>query len=309
VAGRASATPLPERLSDGHTPRMRGLDILARTMSRARQLNPCPWQYHPRSDHHSKVACLGILFDLLVASDLLREHVASKKVAFGINHKMVDHTNNRPKNLDLVLCRPEAGGMPKKRPSKGATFAGQIERVGLELTDEDRRILAGLPEVVRQPVGSVLMAMEAKAAMTEFGKARPRLYDELASSHTVVHGDTDSAIAVGFAMINGSDTFISPTKNPCLAWGAPMVESRHKQPQELRLTTEKVRALPRREAVGKPGFDAIAAVAVHCINDGKTPVRIISDPREGAAPPQDVLHYSTMINRVVGIYNSRFPRA
>jgi hypothetical protein len=179
----------------------------------------------------------------------------------------------------------------------------------LELTPSERAQLVGLPTLQQRPVGSVLMALEAKAAMTEFGKARPRLYDELASSHVVVHGDTDSAIAVGFAMVNCAELFISPTKNPCRRWGAPMLTSKHIQPKELKLTVERVRALPRREALGRPGFDAIAAQAVRCTNDGVTPVTLVNDPRDGAPPPQDVLNYSTMINRIVGIYQSRFPKA
>lgn len=290
---------------------MRGPDILARTMSKARQLkpsHPCPWQYHPRSDHHSKVACWGILFDVLSASELLRDHVLAHKVAFGINHRMVDHTNGRQKNLDLVICRPELGGRAVGRGGT-ITFSSLADRFGLELSTGDREVLASLPALTRRPVGSVLLALEAKAAMTEFGKARPRLYDELQSSHVVVHGDTDSAIAVGFAMVNGSESFISPTKNPCIAWGAPMVSSRHNQPKELRLTIAKIRSLPRREAPGRPGFDAISAVAVSCANDGVSPVTIIADPSQGAVSLGDVLHYNTMINRVVGIYNDRFPRA
>jgi hypothetical protein len=291
---------------------MRGPDILARTMSVPRQLkpsHPCPWQDHPRSDHHSKIACWGILFDLLSTSELMREHSASGKIAFGINHKMVDHTNNRPKNLDLVLCRPEVGAAAPKKTSKARTFAGLAGRFALELTDDDRQVLESIPPLVQLPVGSVLMALEAKAAMTEFSKARPRLFDELTSSYLVVHGDTESAIAVGFAMINGSDEFISPTANPCFAWGAPMRTSKHHQPEQLKKTIEKVRSLERRSATGMPGFDAIAAVAVRCVNDGKTPVTIISDPADGAVPAQDVLHYGTMINRVVGIYQNRFPNA
>jgi hypothetical protein len=248
------------------------------------------------------------LFDLLLCSDLLREHVAEGRVAFGINHRMVDHTNNRPKNLDLVLCRPAVGDATPKSKKKPVTFAGLVDSIGLELDPEDRTLLAELPVLTERPVGSVLLALEAKAAMTEFGKARPRLYDELASSHVVVHGDTDSAIAVGFAMVNGSDSFVSPTKNPCIAWGAPMVASTHDQPTQLRLTIEKIRALPRRETMGKPGFDAIAAVAVSCRNDGVTPVSLITGQESGAVRDGDVLAYGTMINRVVGIYASRFPR-
>jgi hypothetical protein len=278
-------------------------------MSKPRQLkpsHPCPWQYHPRSDHHSKVACWGILFDVLSASDLLREHAADGKIAFGINHRMVDHTNGREKNLDLVICRPELGGSMKK---ENVTFEQLAQKFGLELTETDVEQLRALPSLKRRPVGSVMMALEAKAAMTEFGKARPRLYDELQSSHVVVHGDTDSAIAVGFAMVNGSETFVSPTKNPCIAYGAPMMTSKHSQPEQLRLTISKIRSLPRREAPGKAGFDAISAVAVHCVNDGRTPVTIINDTRLGAVPAGNVLHYNTMINRIVGIYNDRCPKA
>ncbi len=32
------------------------------------------WEYHSRSDRHSKVACWGVLVDLLNHSDLLRSH-------------------------------------------------------------------------------------------------------------------------------------------------------------------------------------------------------------------------------------------
>lgn len=291
---------------------MHGPEILARTMSKPRRLkqsDTLSWQYHPRSDHHSKAACWAILFDLLLASDALREHVREGRVAFGINHKMLDHTNNRPKKLDLVLCRPSLSTAVSASALRSKSFGSLAQAFGIQLTKEEEQLLKELPVLEQRPVGSVLLALEAKAAMTEFAKARPRLYDELASSHVVVHGDTDSAIAVGFAMVNGAATFISPTKNPCIDWGAPMVASRHNQPRELTLTIQRLHQLPRREAPGRQGFDAIAAVAVRCTNDGKTPVTIIQDPSEGALPHGDALHYTTMIDRVVGIYQSRFPRA
>lgn len=274
-----------------------------------RPSDPCPWQYHPRSDHHSKVACWGVLFDLLLASDLIREHAAQGSIAFGINHDLVDHTNGRRKNLDLVLCRPAVpsdDGAGKKR--QAVTFAGLAAKYRLELTPDERAKLDALPALLHRPVASTLIALEAKAAMTEFGKARPRLYDELASSHVVVHGDTDSAIAVGLAMINGASRFISPTKNPCIAWGAPRQESPHDQPTQARLTVDKIRSLPRRSALGTPGFDAIAAIVLDCRNDPATPVTLVADPSFGAPPIGDVMHYETMINRVAGLYASRFPR-
>jgi len=65
-----------------------GPDILARTLSATSRPDRYGnlWQYHSRSDHHSKVACFGIVLDLLQRCGLLRRHVAAGEVAFGINH-------------------------------------------------------------------------------------------------------------------------------------------------------------------------------------------------------------------------------
>ena len=58
---------------------MRGPDILARTMSVAttRGSSDRPWQYHSRSDNHSKVACWTVLFDLMRECDVFRQHVTA----------------------------------------------------------------------------------------------------------------------------------------------------------------------------------------------------------------------------------------
>lgn len=289
---------------------MRGLEILARTMSRPRLLSkdhPCEWQYHPRSDHHSKVVCWGVMFDVMLASELLRSHIAKGKVAFGINHRLTDHTNNRRKSLDLVVCRPTVLYGEKAGSKKNETFSGLAKRYGLELTTADGELLSQLPELHSRPVGMTLIALEAKAVMTEFGKARPRLYDELESSHVVVHGDTDTAIAVGLALVNTASVFVSPTNNPCLKWGAPRNDTMHEQPRQAQLTVEKIRSLPRRNMTNTRGFDAISAVTIECTNDGKSPVEIVWNEEKGAVPAGDVLHYATMINRIAGIYQNRFP--
>jgi hypothetical protein len=60
---------------------------------------------------------------------------------------------------------------------------------------------------------TVPVAIEAKACMTEFRKARPLLYDELNSSHLTIHGDTNGAIAAALVIVNIATTFISPTRN------------------------------------------------------------------------------------------------
>jgi len=87
---------------------MYGPSILVRTLSSAgrRDRFNNHWQYHSRSDHHSKVACWGVVFDLMATTPLLRRHVAVGAVCFGINHEMRDFVHDRKKNLDLVLCTP-----------------------------------------------------------------------------------------------------------------------------------------------------------------------------------------------------------
>jgi hypothetical protein len=87
---------------------MNGPAILARTLSSAiiRDRYQNDWQYHSRSDHHSKIACWGVIFDLMVSTPLLRRRVEAGAVCFGINHEMRDFVHDRKKNLDLVLCTP-----------------------------------------------------------------------------------------------------------------------------------------------------------------------------------------------------------
>lgn len=196
---------------------MFGPAILARTLSSANLTDSAgrKWQYHPRSDRHSKVACWGIVFDLLLNCALLAEHVRKEKVVFGINHEMRDFRMNRKKNLDLVLCTP--GTSTKKKKRELGTFPSFVERYDIDLRADEKKLLTALPPLMEGPVGAVHVALEAKAAMTAHVKALPRLYDELNSSHATIHGNTESAIAVGLALINMADTFQSAKRAPIRA--------------------------------------------------------------------------------------------
>jgi hypothetical protein len=91
---------------------MYGPGILVRSISVAVPFGPskAEWQYHPRSDRHSKIACWGILFDLLQSCPDLAAQAREGSVAFGINHEMKDFRQNRKKNLDLVVCTPRVTG-------------------------------------------------------------------------------------------------------------------------------------------------------------------------------------------------------
>jgi hypothetical protein len=277
---------------------MHGPGILARTLTIPMPKGKgTPWQYHPRSDHHSKVACWGILFDLLQHSALVREHVATGRLVFGINHEMRDFRTGRKKDLDLVLARPGNGTI-----AKPLTFRSLATKWGILLDAGEARILVELPDAVQHPVGTVHLALEAKACMTEHMKARPRLYDELNSSHDAVHGSAEMAIAAGFVMVNLADEFISPEMNKS---GGALHVTTHKQPRATEMVIEKMLEIPRRATTSAQGFDALAIVVIKCRNDGVSPVRIVTEPP--APEPGSTVHYDSMIARIVHLYESRFP--
>lgn len=277
---------------------MFGPSLLVRTLSQSTRLDRSgnKWQYHSRSDHHSKVACWGVVFDLLRTTPLLQHHVKSGIVFFGINHEMRDFVHDRKKNLDLVLCTTSG------ESSTETTLSSLADEYCISLTDVEKTELANLPIMCRAPVGSVLLALEAKACMTAHQRALPRLYDELNSSHLTVHGCTDQAIAAGFAMVNIAERYLSPDLNKSTV-GSERVWSRHQQPKDAKLAIDKIRQLPRRSKTGDTGYDAMSIVVVDCANDG-SPVTLVTAPPS----PQlgDIYHYPAMIERLRHTYATRF---
>lgn len=279
---------------------MHGPDILARTLSATAIPDKYgnAWQYHSRSDHHSKVACWGIVFDLLQISPLLRRHVESGAVVFGINHEMKDFVHDRKKNLDLVLCTPSGSSAT----ASDISLTSLASQYNIQLSAEEAGILAGLPELRRAAVGSVLMALEAKACMTAHQRALPRLYDELNSSHATVHGANDHAIAAGFTMVNIAERYLSPDLNKRNRAKEPEWSS-HNQPRDAGLAVQKIRQLPRRSKTGDVGYDALSIVVVDCRNDG-SPIKLWS--QEPNPPKSDIHDYGSMIERLGNLYATRF---
>jgi hypothetical protein len=276
-----------------------GPEILVASMSvpTKRGKSQAYWQYHSRSDRHSKVGCWGVLFDLLQQSRVMRQHVMGNRIVFGINHEMRDFATGRKKDLDLVIARP-AGLMTKTKPR---TFADLALRYDVVLTAAQQQSLNALPILHEGPVGAVLMALEAKAAMTAHGKAQPRLYDELNSSHLTVHGASRQALAVGLVMVNASTTFISPDMQEP---GKPPVISTHPQPSAAAGIIDKVKEIPRRGGTRTEGFDGLAIVVVSMVNDGVTAVTL--ETARPAPAPGDIFHYTNAITRVANEYDTTF---
>jgi hypothetical protein len=255
------------------------------------------WQYHPQSDRHSKLACWGIIFDLLIRSEHIRDHIVAGKIGFGINHTMINFVGDKKKDLDLVLCTPGS----QKLGGKPQTLKSLVDAYSITLTADEATILDQLPPLSRIPVGNVLMALEAKAAMTEHQKALPRLFDELNSTYQTINGSSAEAIASAYLMVNASTSFISPLRQHPLN-PAPVMTT-HVQPKAAELAIGVAKALPRRAGSGIPGYDAIGITLIDMINDG-SPVTLVTAPP--APQPGDIYHYDNMIDRLAHSYATRF---
>ncbi len=272
---------------------MRGPAILARSMSVAtkRGKDAMAWQYHSRSDTHSKIACWTVLFDLLLECDVLRRNADAGLIGFGINHVMVGPIN---KTLDLVLAV-----VPPARP-RGArgTFAQLADRYAIPLTDEERTALDGLPIVEQDEsnnVSEVAVALEAKACMTEHLKSIPRLHAEILATGYLARKASPRCITVSYSMVNAADSFVSP--------GGKGLVNRHGQPEDARRVVQMLgTALPLARDI-EIGFDVVGVTVVECRNDG-SPVTVLSRPP--APSTAEHYHYERMIRSLCGEYRSRF---
>jgi len=227
------------------------------------------YRYHSRSDAHSIALCELILQDLLLACPLLRDQALSDRIVYGINAKHI-FPNGKKKTLDLAIGTAKCIADPSR--FGGIISAGEMERV--------------------------LISCEAKTVMTEHGKSQPRVFDELASSHEIVHRGDREAIAAGITVVNIAATFVSPLRQR----GRELHVSKHKQPQAAERMVKHLRGLPIRDSAEATGFDAYATIVVDCDNQG--PAALWIDPPAPQSGDRD--HYDTFVSRLADAYLTRF---
>lgn len=257
--------------------------------------DPKFWQYHSRGTRHSITPCWGVLLDLLGVSAVLRDHVSCGKVVFGLDHQMHDYALDRRKNLDLVVARPTSEG-----GRTGRTFRDLPALHHMDLTSDQQQRLHSLPNPEEGPVGAVLLALEAEAMFTAFAKSYPRFYDELNSSHRAIHGSSNNALAVGLAIINVAERFISPIINPDYPTTGRAKISTHNQPTDALGAIAKVERLPRRTSNEGDGYEGLGIILIDCANDGSQVV-VADKP-----PVPDNYRYERMVTRLATEYDVRF---
>jgi len=278
-----------------------GPQILARFLTELgpADSNGVQWQYHSRSDRHSKVGSWGVAFDLLATSALMRAHAEAGKIVLGVNHEMRDFATGRKKDLDLVIARPDG-----PVGAGAGSLRGLVQRYAIPLNVEEQTRLNSLPDIPIAPVGAVLVALEAKACMTAHVKSLPRLYDELNSSHLCVHGASRQALAIGYVQVNSAEEFISPVINSRLiAKGIEPEITKHRQPASTTRVLDKIAEIPRRSGHNGSGFDAIGMTVLELRNDGSPVTLTTGSP---APRPGDNFHYDSMIVRMANEYDTTF---
>lgn len=196
-------------------------------------------------------------------------------MVFGINCKYRWEASGKPKTIDLAVGTPVV-------PVPSTVAAPRLK-------------------VHEGSIRGVLISCEAKSVMTEHGKSEPRLFDELSSSHEIVHRGNPSAIAAGITVVNAAATFVSPLRQKP---GRPIEVTQHSQPHVTEKMVKHLRGLKIRDNVEDVGFDAYATVVVDCDNVGETKlVRELPAPQPGALD-----HYEEFVKRIARFYAERFSR-
>ncbi|HMN77047.1 MAG TPA: hypothetical protein PKC97_13340 [Burkholderiaceae bacterium] len=250
------------------------------------------WEYHSRSDHHSKLACWALMFDLLLECDVLRKAAADGRIAFAVNHVMVGPIN---KTLDMVLTLVD----PKRSRAGSETFAAMATELSIVLSDEDRAALQELPPVRverKDDVSEVAIALEAKACMTEHVKSIPRLHAEILATGYLARKAAPHCITVSFTLVNAAQTFRSP--------GTSGKVTQHKQPADAVRVIEMIsHAVPRREELGGYGYDVIGVTVIDCRNDGSS----VSVATSAPFPRSDShVHYDRMVRSICSEFRRRY---
>ena len=225
--------------------------------------NGLTYHYHPRSDAHSVALCELIAADLVRTTPALQQALIDGRVACGINVPFSGR-DGRLKTLDLAF--------------------GKDSPVLPAIIDLDQVATA-------KALSSVILSCEAKSVMTEHSKSQPRVYDELSSSHEIIHQADPEALAAGIVVVNIAEEFVSPTRQ---IPGQPVSVTRHKQPHAAARMISHLRGLPIRSAPGEVGFDAFTIIVVDCDNVGLA--RLWTEAPAPQSGDRD--HYASFVSRL-----------
>jgi hypothetical protein len=247
------------------------------------------WQYHSRTSVHARQVAWAVLFDLLCSSEIFRSHAQRGVIAFALDYQM---GGALPKKIDVVVCRRSGVSQAGAR-----SFENLGRDLGMVLTPSQLELLGDVRafrEEERGNVRDVVVALEAKACMTDHSGAIPRLFAEFLATGYLVRQVEPDCITAAVALVNASDRFVTPSSGAVKEHGAVGPDAVVKMVRD---------ALPLASKNPTVGYDAVAAVVVDCRNDG-SPVRLLN--KDPAPRPAEHHHYEWMLNTLGDVYRSRF---
>ena len=199
------------------------------------------------------------------------------------------------KTLDLVVTLAD----PDRRHEGNRTFESMVGELGIRLSDDETTALDNLPRVRvegAKDVSEVVIALEAKACMTEHVKSIPRLHAEILATGYLARKASPHCITVSFTLVNASEAFRSP--------GNSGKVTAHHQPADARRVIEMLsRAIPSATELGGHGYDVMGVVVIDCSNDGSPVTVVTSAPAPGA---DSHVHYERMVRSLCSAFRRRF---
>ncbi len=142
----------------------------------------------------------------------------------------------------------------------------------------------------------IWLAVDAKAIMTEHGKARRNRQRDLNSMAEILHRMQPSPIAGAYVVINMSTHFRSPLRNE---------ETEHRNIERIVAETIPLfQEILKDEQSGRPGLDAVGVSVVDYSNAPGSECKLI----EGSPAPDlsSPLHYQAFLSRICRDFTARF---
>jgi hypothetical protein len=261
-----------------------------------------PWQYHSRSDDHSNVAAVAVTIDLMLESPELRQDIEAGLIGFQVN-PVLKSRSDTAKTLDLSI-----GVIDDAQPmSKTRSLTSMLEEMGGVLSDDEWKILSGLPRLRESRAKQKLVVLENKACMTAHGKAGPRLKNELEGAVDAIYKSDANTVAGGLVIVNAAATFVSPVfKNNSELSPDQRRPTFHNQPEDAARTIQRLKDIQLRQPGGRQdGYDALGILVVNAPNDCTTPWTLVDDPKFSVPKKGEIHNYVDFIQHLATQYRIR----
>jgi len=222
--------------------------------------------YHPRSSSHGEAMCDFLLRDLHSNCPAFKAMVDSGSIVYQTNYTVNKNTPSEW-TIDLVVGK-----------SSGPLLGG--------------------PTIARADPSEVWIAIDAKAIMTEHGKARRNRQRDLNSMADILHRMSPIPITAAYVIINIASQFRSPLREEI---------TQHRNIERIVAETiPLMKEILKDEKIGRPGLDAIGVTIIDYSNLPNSECRLIQDPP--APDPSSPLHYDNFLSRVCDDFAARFTR-